>query len=494
MTRIIRVIAGLIFAVVVLYPFRILGDAPILLWDESRRAVNALEMLQNGNYLVPHFLGHPDMWGTKPPLLIWGQVISMKLLGINEWGVRFPSMVAALMLMVLLLLFAKKAFNSFWPGIFGSLILMTSFIFFREHGFLTGDYDILLTLWQMGYFSAFYFYVQSKQARFLYAMGGFILLAAWTKGIAGLFYLPGIVVFSLCYKQARFVFKDKKVYTIALLTIVGIISYYLIRESINPGYIKAVLHNEVVGRYIEGVEGGRHYLSYYFYVLTNAVDRHFFPWIFFVPVAILWIWLKTPYRAYLTLSLSIVITFLLVISGSATRIFWYCIPVVPLLALLVGTFLYTIVYWILVRLKLEKALTRSLLLMVFSLMVFYKPYLTNQRRSLHFSANGPHRQEREFRDFLEKIEDHKAYSILIAQYNANPIFYGELQKLQGDKIAYAFVGAPASFQLVGAKVKPEFSRGQQVVVCEKQAEKWLVEHFIEDKLEEEKGCKLFRIR
>lgn len=42
-------------------------------WDESRNAVNATEMLANKNLLIRQYDGSPDMWEAKPPLLIWLQ-------------------------------------------------------------------------------------------------------------------------------------------------------------------------------------------------------------------------------------------------------------------------------------------------------------------------------------------------------------------------------------------------------------------------------------
>ena len=118
------------FAVLILIPFRYLEKFPILLWDESRRAVSTIEMLENGNYLIPHFLGSPDMWGTKPPILNW-----LQALGINELALRLPSALAAISLVLLLVFFSKRAFQSFWPGMFAGLIMMSSFIFFQRAWF-----------------------------------------------------------------------------------------------------------------------------------------------------------------------------------------------------------------------------------------------------------------------------------------------------------------------------------------------------------------------
>ena len=75
--------------------FKDLGKDSLRMWDESRLAINAYEMYYNHQWLTTYFGGQPDLWNTKPPLMIWMQVISMKIFGINEFALRFPSALAA---------------------------------------------------------------------------------------------------------------------------------------------------------------------------------------------------------------------------------------------------------------------------------------------------------------------------------------------------------------------------------------------------------------
>ena len=55
----------------------------IKIWDESRGAVNAVEMMQNGNCIVVTFDDTPDYWNSKPPLFVWLKVVCFKLFGVN---------------------------------------------------------------------------------------------------------------------------------------------------------------------------------------------------------------------------------------------------------------------------------------------------------------------------------------------------------------------------------------------------------------------------
>lgn len=95
------------FAVACYFPlFLHLDHMSVRLWDEGRRAVNAFEMAQSGNYLVTSYEGKPEMWGTKPPFLLWCQVFFMKIIGYNEVALRLPSALAALATIIMLVLFS----------------------------------------------------------------------------------------------------------------------------------------------------------------------------------------------------------------------------------------------------------------------------------------------------------------------------------------------------------------------------------------------------
>ena len=127
--------------------FGYLDKLPLLEWDEARLATNTYEMLQNpGNILVTTFGNNPDLWNTKPPLLIWLQVLSMKALGVNELALRLPSALAAGFLCIFLYWLLATTIKRPWLGIISCLILVTSEGYVSTHGTRTADYDSLLTL------------------------------------------------------------------------------------------------------------------------------------------------------------------------------------------------------------------------------------------------------------------------------------------------------------------------------------------------------------
>ncbi|HRS18061.1 MAG TPA: glycosyltransferase family 39 protein, partial [Bacteroidales bacterium] len=145
-----------------------LDTLPIRIWDESRLAINSYEMLQNRDYIVTHYDGKPDMWNTKPPLLIWIQVLFMKMFGVNEFSVRLPSAIAAFLTCITILFFSVRYLTNFWFGFIAVFVLMTSHGYINIHATRTGDYDALLTLFTTLSGLLFFVYCEKQNYKYLY--------------------------------------------------------------------------------------------------------------------------------------------------------------------------------------------------------------------------------------------------------------------------------------------------------------------------------------
>ena len=139
--------AGLLilFLTVCYFPlFLHLNGPSIVLWDEARLAVKATEMAKGSSWIVPHFMGKPDMWSLKPPLLLWIQAIFLKVFGFNELGIRLPSAIAALGTALLLFLFSSRTLKKPIAGFLAGVVLVTFDGYVERHLSSTGDYDSLL--------------------------------------------------------------------------------------------------------------------------------------------------------------------------------------------------------------------------------------------------------------------------------------------------------------------------------------------------------------
>lgn len=316
-----------------------LDTLPIRIWDEARLAINAYEMHNDGDFIVTHFHGKPDMWNTKPPLLIWFQVFFMKIIGVNELAVRLPSAIAAFFTCVVLLIFSQRYLKSFWFGFIAVLILITSHGYINLHATRTGDYDALLTLFTTLSGLLFFSYCEKKNYKYLYLFFLFTALAVLTKSVTGLLFLPAIFIYSIVQKQLIPLLRNKHFYIGLLSFLVIVLGYYLLREVNNPGYLAAVQENELGGRYLEIIES-HHHGFWYFY--NNFIDFQISVWYLLIPCGLITGFvIKNKKINRLTLFSSLmIITFFLVISTAQTKLEWYDVPLYPFLAILIAIFIY----------------------------------------------------------------------------------------------------------------------------------------------------------
>jgi len=344
--------------------------APIFLWDEGRNSLNALEMYYNNNFIVTHYESEPDMWNTKPPLLIWFQTFSMYIFGINELAIRFPSILATFFTCFTLYFFSKKTLNNNWIALFVCLILITTNGYIALHGSRTGDYDALLTLFLTISSLSIYTYTETKQNKWLYIFFVSLGLAVLTKGIAGLLFTPVYLLLIIFSNQFINLLKNKNLYIgICIFIIIGI-AYYFIRELLNPGYIKAVFENELGGR-LNSTLDGLEEKNKFFYLdnLFNEINR-FKTWIYLLPLGLI-VSLFNPSKKIKKLSIYLsilVICHYLVLTKASTKYEWYDTPWYPLFAIIIGLGIYTL-YEFLIKNKFTSKLKLNYLLIGFCLVI-----------------------------------------------------------------------------------------------------------------------------
>ncbi|MFN5621315.1 MAG: ArnT family glycosyltransferase, partial [Flavobacteriales bacterium] len=163
---------------------------PLRQYDEARQAINAMEMLHSGNWLVTSYDHEPETWNTKPPLLIWLQASFMAVLGPTELAVRLPSAFAALMTGFLLWFFAKRHLNREYLGLLAAGILFTTACYVRLHGTRTGDFDALLTLFTTWAGISLWLFVERQERKFLIPFFVAWTLGVFTNGIAARLFAP----------------------------------------------------------------------------------------------------------------------------------------------------------------------------------------------------------------------------------------------------------------------------------------------------------------
>jgi len=87
---------------------------PIVLWDEARGVSSGVEMARTGLNIVVTYDFKPDVWSTKPPLLIWLIAACVRVFGASNWSVRIPSLLAAIGTLALVMGFTWRLTYSRW--------------------------------------------------------------------------------------------------------------------------------------------------------------------------------------------------------------------------------------------------------------------------------------------------------------------------------------------------------------------------------------------
>lgn len=327
-----------LFAVIVLPIFSYLDAPPLQQWDESRLAISALEMKQSHNWIVTTYQRQPDMWSTKPPLMIWLQVLCMSIFGTNELAVRLPSAVSALGTCLLLFFFFSRKIQDPLAGLITGMIMVTSFGYVNFHGIRTGDYDSLLTLLMTAYAIAYLLYLDEGRRKYLITTFVLIALAVLTKGIQALIFTPALLLYTIYKKQILQVLREKTFY-IGLAAFIAVsVGYYLLREHYNPGYIHEVLVNEP-GRFSTAQDATIPQNPWYYFDLLISSDFKFW-YLLVIPGIVAGIASRHKRLVDVTVfALLLAFTYLLVISLSRTKNCWYYLPLFPFLAVLCAIFL-----------------------------------------------------------------------------------------------------------------------------------------------------------
>jgi 4-amino-4-deoxy-L-arabinose transferase-like glycosyltransferase len=306
------------------------GSNPIQRWDESRLAVNAMEMHLHGLSVVTTYEFSPDHWNTKPPLLIWLMTLLMDALGPSEFAIRLPSALGAAGTVCIAVYFCWRVTRSVAWSLFAGALLLGARFFIGAHAALTGDYDALLTFFTTAYLSLLFFLLHREKPKFakLLLASLFISAALLTKDIAGLVPGAGVTLYLLLVSRWRRVLTVR--YLIAgLIGLLPTAVYYLCREQLDPGYLSVVNRNNWLGRY--SVLTDTEVQPFYFY-FGLLMPQYFIGSVLIPLLPFGWRMAKGRNRLALIYATVVAATILAVYSASASKYPWYTVPALPWLA------------------------------------------------------------------------------------------------------------------------------------------------------------------
>ncbi|MDD4004836.1 MAG: glycosyltransferase family 39 protein, partial [Elusimicrobiaceae bacterium] len=162
------------------------------LWDpgESRYGDLSREMLDTGNWLVPHL--NYSLYFEKPPLGYWLNALAMRIFGINETGVRFTTALAGFAGVLGTFFWAEKVFSR-RAALLSAGVLMSSAGYFAWSQI--PELDMLFSFFLCAGLALFYLAFELKvRPRLLMHLGYLALAAAClVKGLAG-WVFPFVIV------------------------------------------------------------------------------------------------------------------------------------------------------------------------------------------------------------------------------------------------------------------------------------------------------------
>jgi 4-amino-4-deoxy-L-arabinose transferase-like glycosyltransferase len=311
------------------------------LWnpDEPRYAQVAREMLETGDWIVPHLNG--EVYPEKPPLYFWLVALLSKPFGdVTETTARFPSAMATTLIVIITYFLGTKMVGrreAFW----GALITATSTQVFSIGRM--GVIDSLLTLCMLAALTMFYVGYVGKH-ELLYPAGFlFLALAALSKGPVGVA-VPLFVMIAFLFLEIflRREGSRRQLAWFALGTLLGllVVAFFVVpwwkaayERSDGVYGSLSILAKQTKGRMFDSYSHRKPFYYYGIHILWL-----FLPWIVFFPLAAHTIKRRGNLREHTGLRFLLVwlvgvFLFFTLISGKRSQ---YILPLGPAGGLLVG--------------------------------------------------------------------------------------------------------------------------------------------------------------
>ena len=307
-------------------------------WDESLFANRALHWAAHGEYFTNwetlEFckMDHPN---TKPPLVSLIQAGMYKLFSYERWALRLPIVLFGLACALGWVRVFKKDLSMpliGWTSVF--ILLINKAINERHLMGWSGDHDIPLAFFL---FASLIFYwrywnFEQNKGRNLLLFFAFTGMAVLTKSITGLFFLPGVFLYTIFFRPWLSLLKDKFFYIGLCLFLVLLSSFYGLMELKEEGFLQLVWDNEIGGRYNKSIDD--HLQPFDFY--GKYLIKYFMPWLCFVPVGIWYGWRSdnVALKSITRLTTFCAVCLFFVLSAAETKLYWYLASLYPLLSML----------------------------------------------------------------------------------------------------------------------------------------------------------------
>ncbi|MGH9840451.1 MAG: ArnT family glycosyltransferase [Blastocatellia bacterium] len=271
--------------------FAITSFKPSLLDDaDATHAEAAKEMLQRNDWVTLHVNGVRYL--EKAPLLYWAVAASFQVFGFNTFAVRFPVVVAILLLAFVAYQFGRWAYSE-KAGLYAAAILASCvgmFLFTRvmiPEAILTLWFTLAHYCFLRGFFADPAAHSRSRYCigkRWYYGMYAAIALSVLTKGLIGIIFVAGpIGLFLLLTRTLFSEFKHLRLPTGLLLFLAIAAPWHLLAGFRNDRFFWFYFVNEHFKRFL-GTREPKDYnrVPFVFYWLMHLL--WLFPWSVGVPL------------------------------------------------------------------------------------------------------------------------------------------------------------------------------------------------------------------
>jgi 4-amino-4-deoxy-L-arabinose transferase-like glycosyltransferase len=292
-----------------------LGSNRLDSWDEAIYAQAAKEMVNNGDWITPHW--NQMALFQKPPLLIWLTALLFRFFGISEFTSRAVSALSGVGVVLLTFLLARRFFDEL-AAVVSSVALLVSAPLFQFAR--TGTMDVLLTFFML---LAVYAYLKANEdSRWWLAVGISCGLAVMTKGAAAAPLLGALLIAAVLDRKrlGRGLWAG-----VVLFIVIGGTWHFAMVYLHGKVFLDDYLGRHVLDRAIGGVDERLEGVFYYLPVVGVFLPL--------LPFGLRRLWKERdvpPIIPILGLSIILFYTFI------STKHAWYIVPALPFLSILVA--------------------------------------------------------------------------------------------------------------------------------------------------------------
>lgn len=242
--------------------------------DERFYSDAAIEMLCNGNYVVPVY---PDGSARfhKPILTYWAAITGFRLFGVNLFAARLLSLVAGCCMIVLTARISQVLFGSRRAAVLAALLLFSNMQLLAASTRITPDVflGVAFTLSFLG-FARILFAGRRDAASYLLAYVGAGLAVA-SKGLLGLVLLPYAAGFCLLWPDSRMRLRDLVHVRAMLAGLVVALAWYIAVFALHGRQALDIFLNDQIK--VEESASALRYVSSLFWYAGSAILL-FLPW------------------------------------------------------------------------------------------------------------------------------------------------------------------------------------------------------------------------